>query len=153
MISSTGFFWLTTPKNVPFVLVGHELTATTFVRDWTRADSHNFCQTCSADSSGVIIRSHHGESTASHPNCAVNRHWAQIVLRLGTTRELWVTNADPAAALQWRVTVWNSRISDLISLRHTTISRSSGSLRFFGVNWGVVKHPPSLCLSGHPQAS
>ena len=47
------------------------------------------------DTLSVIIRSHHGEDTASHPNCEVKRHWAQAVLRLGTTRELWVMNVLP----------------------------------------------------------
>ena len=40
----------------------------------------------------LIIRSHHGGYTASHPNCEVKHHWAQSVLRWGTTRESWVSN-------------------------------------------------------------
>ena len=53
------------------------------------------------DTLSVIIRSHHGEDTASHPNCEVKRHWAQAVLRLGTTRELWVSNVLPEAYSFW----------------------------------------------------
>ena len=40
----------------------------------------------------LIIRSYHGGSTASHPNCEVKHLWAQSVLRWGTTRESWVSN-------------------------------------------------------------
>ena len=40
----------------------------------------------------IIIRSYHGGSTASHPNCEVKHLWAQSVLRWGTTRESWVSN-------------------------------------------------------------
>ena len=40
----------------------------------------------------LIIRSHHGGYTASHPNCEVKHHGAQSVLRWGTTRESWVSN-------------------------------------------------------------
>ena len=40
----------------------------------------------------LIIRSHHGGYTASHPNCEVKHHWAQSVLRWGITRESWVSN-------------------------------------------------------------
>ena len=34
-----------------------------------------------------IERSHHGETTGSHPNSEVKHHWACSVLRWGTTRE------------------------------------------------------------------
>ena len=37
----------------------------------------------SARCSGVVIRSYHGESTASHPNCEVKHRWARSVLRSG----------------------------------------------------------------------
>ena len=40
----------------------------------------------------LIIRSHHGGYTASHPNCEVKHHWARSVLRWGTTRESRVSN-------------------------------------------------------------
>ena len=29
---------------------------------------------------GIVIRSYHGESTASHPNCEVKHRWARSVL-------------------------------------------------------------------------
>ena len=36
---------------------------------------------------GPIIRSYHGGTTASHPNCEVKHRWAHLVLRWGTTWE------------------------------------------------------------------
>ena len=39
-----------------------------------------------------VLRSHHSDYTASHPNCEVKHCWAQSVLRWGTTRESWVPN-------------------------------------------------------------
>ena len=39
---------------------------------------------------GAIIRSYHDGYTASHSNCVVKHHWAQLVLWWGTTREPWV---------------------------------------------------------------
>ena len=40
---------------------------------------------------GYVLRSHHSDYTASHPNCEVKHCWAQSVLRWGTTRESWVS--------------------------------------------------------------
>ena len=47
---------------------------------------------CCAARAGYVLRSHHSDYTASHPNCEVKHCWAQSVLRWGTTRESWVSN-------------------------------------------------------------
>ena len=38
-----------------------------------------------------VLRSHHSDYTASHPNCEVKHCWAQSVLQWGTMRESWVS--------------------------------------------------------------
>ena len=47
---------------------------------------------CCAARAGYVLRSHHSDYTASHPNCEVKHCWAQSVLRWGTTRESRVSN-------------------------------------------------------------
>ena len=41
---------------------------------------------------GLVLRSYHDESTASHPNCEVKHRWARSVLQLGTMWESRVLN-------------------------------------------------------------
>ena len=52
----------------------------------------NFPTRCRVARTGYVLRSHHSDYTASHPNCEVKHCWAQSVLRWGTTRESWVSN-------------------------------------------------------------
>ena len=93
----------------------------------------------------LIIRSYHGGSTASRPNCEVKHLWAQSVLRWGTTRESWVLNVlFPQiffSAFFFCESIFFFSVNQLFSGRHTT--QKQGSHHSI-IPWWIYRIPSEL---------